>query len=106
MSVERAAVYPTGPLFRTTRGVPWGKAKRISEGFRALRRRVGLPEDLVPYGMRHAFASEALAGGETEAVVAALLGHASTRMVSETYGHVGDMAKVMRDALGRVRKSA
>ena len=76
MCRDRAAAQPTGPLFRNSRGNPWSSAKRITNAFRDLRTKLGLPKTVVPYSLRHQFVSEALAGGVPDTVVAALVGHA------------------------------
>jgi integrase len=58
---------------------------------------------VIPYGYRHGFATDALAQGVPDAQVAALLGHSGTAMLHRHYAHRGAKAKVLREALGRVR---
>ena len=102
-----AALYPDGPLFRSTRkfgGVrrPWTpngvrcRFKRLREKVAALRDREADPEErakipdlsgITAYVTRHTFATDALTGGMPVAVVAALLGHRSIKMVDEAYNH-------------------
>jgi hypothetical protein len=57
----------------------------------------------VAYGLRHTFATDALANGVPDAQVAELLGHSGTATLHRHYAHLGAKAKVLRDALDRVR---
>jgi integrase len=51
-------------------------------------KRAGLPEDLVPYDLRHTFASLLIWEGKLSIVeIAAQMGH-SPRMLLSTYAHV------------------
>jgi integrase len=70
---------------------------------RALRRKIGLPESVIPYGFRHTLATDALAQGVPEAHVAELLGHRGTAMLHKHYAHLGTRAAALRAALGMVR---
>ncbi|HEY4233763.1 MAG TPA: tyrosine-type recombinase/integrase [Lacipirellulaceae bacterium] len=81
-----AAEYPLGALFRTTRGVAWNK-NSINCLMRHVKRKLGI-EKLSATGLRHSFAHARLTAGQDSAVVAALMGHVSTRMVTERYGHL------------------
>jgi integrase len=119
------ALYPTGPLFRSTRkfdGVrkPWTRNgircrfKRLREKVQKLRaelqpeRRHEIPDlkGLTAYVLRHTYATEALGNGLSGPVVASLLGHRSTKMIDEHYSHLdqqGDLLKeAARRATGRV----
>lgn len=53
-----------------------------------------------------AFATRALAAGESDAVVAALLGHSSTAMIHKHYSHLDGQARVLKDAAERVATRA
>jgi integrase len=48
---------------------------------------IGVPQS-TPYWLRHTVATQLLAAGENPKVVAERLGHASTAMVLDVYGHV------------------
>jgi integrase len=93
----------SGPLFRRQLGTPFPSACYLARLVRKLRRKLGLPETIIPYGFRHTFATDALAGGVPEAHVAELLGHKGTAMLHKHYAHLGTKAAVLRAALGRVR---
>jgi integrase len=56
------------------------------------------------YQYRHTFATEALARGVPDTQVAALLGHASTAMLHRHYAHLGEKARVLQEALKKIRQ--
>lgn len=94
--------YPDGPLFRNRFGQPWSNnAVRIR--FRRLRERLPELKDVVAYCYRHAFATDGLVQGVPIATVAELLGHASTAMVEQCYGHLAQERSYLRDAALAVR---
>lgn len=103
LCAARAREYPAGPLFRTRRGAPWNGTKHVGRAFRDVRARLGLPPTAIPYSFRHGFVTDALGAGLSDSVVAALVGHTSTRMIHAVYSHLGDDARVLRAALGKVR---
>ncbi|MDX1929140.1 MAG: tyrosine-type recombinase/integrase [Pirellulaceae bacterium] len=78
---------PDGPLFLTVKKHKWTKDS-AGKRMRKLRRALGLPEDMILYSYRHTFATNSLLSGNSIAEVAELLGHTSTRMVSQVYGHL------------------
>lgn len=98
-----AIAHPEGPLFRTARGKPFPPAYYLARLVRDLRRRVGLPESVIPYGLRHSFATDALAGGVPDAIVAQLMGHAGTAMLHKHYSHLTEQARALRGGLEQVR---
>jgi integrase len=91
----------SGPLLRNRCGRPW-TGWAIVKAMQATRERAGLPGK-VAYGLRHTFATDALANGVPDAQVAELLGHSGTAMLHKHYSHLTARAQVLRDALGRVR---
>jgi integrase len=99
---ELSSKYTDGPLFRTTNGLPWCHTCYIAEKVRELRKRLGI-KNVIPYGFRHTFATDALVKGVPDAQVAALLGHSGTAMLHKHYAHLGARAKALRDALDKVR---
>lgn len=100
---DLAAKYPQGPLFRTATGRPWCHTCYLAEQLRQLRTRLCLPDTITPYSYRHTFATDALANGVPDAQVAELLGHQGTAMLHRHYAHLTARARVMRNALDRVR---
>lgn len=85
-------------VFLNCDGQPWKTAQVFARHFRRWADRLGLPKDVSPYCVRHAFTVAALEGGLGERQVADALGQADTRMVS-WYGR-GTRAKT--DHLKRV----
>jgi integrase len=98
-----AEKYPTGPLFRRALGTPFPSAYYLPRLVRNLRRKLSLPETVIPYAFRHGFATSAVAAGIPTAHVAELLGHTNTAMVERVYSHLGTKAAVLRAALEKVR---
>lgn len=80
------AKYPTGPLFRNTRGIPWNKDS-INCQFCRLKRLMEMP-GLCATALRHSFAHFRLTSGQDSMTVSKLLGHADGRMLSRRYGHL------------------
>ena len=101
LCLRLAGENPAGPLFRRKRGGPWKKGSwwRVMEG---AAKRAGVPAQM-PYGYRHAFATDALEAGVPETHVAELLGHTSTAMVAKHYGHLSSRSRALRESLERIR---
>jgi integrase len=97
LSRKLMAQHPEGPLFRNQRARPWTK-NAIRCRFRRLRKKAGVAPSIVAYAYRHTFATAGLESGVPLATVAELLGHTSTKMVSEHYGHLDQRADHLRDA--------
>jgi integrase len=118
------ALYPEGPLFRSTRrfkGVrrPWTRNgircrfKRLREKVQKLRaaekdsvKREKIPDltGLTSYVLRHTFTTQALVNGVPVPVVSALLGHKSMKMVDEHYNHTEQVTGELRDAAVKATK--
>lgn len=94
------ARHKKGLLFRTSRGNPWER-NVVTKRCRFMRQRCGVPQ-LSAYGLRHTFATRALCAGVSDTVVASLLGHRGTVMLHKHYSHLGDQARVLKDALDRL----
>jgi integrase len=94
-------LYPTGQLLRTSIGTPWNEDAWVGAMART-RRRAGLPH-AIAYGLRHSFATDALANGVPDAQVAELLGHQGTAMLHKHYAHLGARANALRSALAQIR---
>ena len=98
-----AKEHPAGPLFRTARGKAWPEGSYyLARLLAATCKRLGLPQ-VIPYGYRHTFATDALLRGVPDAHVAELLGHRGTHMLHRHYSHLGAKAKALADALTRIR---
>jgi integrase len=100
--VELKAIHPAGPLLRTSKGNVW-TCLIIGRARREARRKAGVPHAMA-YGLRHSFATDALANGVPHAHVAELLGHSNTNMLHRHYAHLGTKARALKEALGRVRR--
>jgi len=87
-------------LFRTVRGVPWTRAVVAHKMWR-LNAKLGIHATV--YGLRHTFATEALAKGVPDAQVAALMGHSGTAMLHKHYSHLTARSQALREALAKVR---
>jgi integrase len=91
----------TGLLFRSVSGGPLSTHAFVMK-FSRLSRIVG--RRVPAYGLRHSYATRALADGESDAVVAALLGHSNTGMIWKHYAHVSEMGRQLKDAADRIGK--
>jgi integrase len=89
-----------GLLFRTRTNRAWHK-KTLAHRMWRLQKKLGIKA--TAYGMRHTFATDALANGVPDAQVAALLGHSGTTMLHRHYSHLTAQSQALREALGRVR---
>jgi len=98
---EQKERYPHGALLRNRIGTPWNGPATVKAMF-DVRKRAGLPGKIC-YGLRHTFATDALAKGVPDAQVAALLGHSGTAMLHRHYSHLTARSQALREALGRVR---
>ncbi|VTT98958.1 phage integrase family protein : Phage-related integrase OS=Rhodopirellula baltica SWK14 GN=RBSWK_01414 PE=4 SV=1: Phage_integrase [Gemmataceae bacterium] len=93
------ARHGSGHLFRTSRGNPWRPAALVK---RMVQVSAKAGVHATAYMGRHTFATAALVAGVPDAVVAELLGHKGTAMVSRHYGHVGGQSRVLKDAVERL----
>lgn len=74
-----AEKYPTGPLFRNTRGEPWRKTG-WKQAMGRVQKKLGLARRPLTSGYRHTFATDALEVGAPDTHLAELLGHSTTSM--------------------------
>lgn len=99
--VQRLAKeYPTGKLFRNSKGNPWNKDS-IRCRFRRLKRELEMPE-LTATTLRHSFAHYRLSSGQDALTVSKLMGHNDTRMVATRYGHLEANAEYMNAAANAI----
>jgi integrase len=99
--VKQREQYPTGAFLRNNKGKAWG-SRPLVKAMIATRQRAGIPH-AVCYGLRHSFATDALANGVPDAHVAELLGHSGTAMLHRHYSHLTSKTAVLRSALAKVR---
>ena len=90
-----ASVHSAGPLLRNRRGTPWN-AMAVHARFRRLRKRIG--RQVRQYDFRHSWVTRKLLAGVDSHVVAKLAGHASTRMLDQTYSHIVEDHEFMQSA--------
>jgi integrase len=102
-----AKKYPTGPLFRNSRGTAW-KRHTIKEWFQRLdQRRYDRPSQkrvnfrLTAYAIRHTFATEALERGVDPVTLATIMGHKDVTMLMKVYQHLNRKTDHLRGALHR-----
>jgi integrase len=97
---EQQAEHPRGYLFRRPTGGRW-TTHSITQKFARVSRVAGVK--VTAYGLRHTFATDALAKGVPDAQVAALMGHSGTATLHKHYSHLTARSQALREALGRVR---
>ncbi|MEP1648238.1 tyrosine-type recombinase/integrase [Rhodopirellula bahusiensis] len=95
----RLEQYPTGALFRNSRGDAWSKSALRSRLYR-LGDKLGI-DNLMAYGFRHTYTTNSLIQGVDTVSLSHLLGHSSTRMVSEVYGHLSQNFDHLRQQAAR-----
>jgi integrase len=78
--------FPVGSLFRDSNAVPWRKDS-LGRMLKPLKEKMGMP-GLCMTTLRHSFAHSRLVKGQDAVTVAKLMGHASTNMVYQRYGHL------------------
>lgn len=97
LTARRIKQFPTGPIFRNKFGQPWS-SNAIRIRFRRLREQFPELKDVVAYCYRHTFATDGLVKGVPIATVAELLGHRSTAMIEEHYGHLAKERSYLHQA--------
>lgn len=94
-----ADLRPEGPIFLNSAGNPWTH-NALGLAMRRVKKRAGV--DIVPYDMRHGFATDAITAGVPAALVAEMMGHADLRMLGR-YTHLSDKHEALREAVEKVR---
>jgi integrase len=95
------ARYKTGHIFRSTSGSPF-TPQRLYYWFSKARDDLGLPSAVTAEAFRHAFATDGASRVQT-LVLAALMGHRDTKMLSRYYIHADKRAAEMRAAVESIR---
>jgi integrase len=93
--------HPTGPPLRNRVGKPWSQSA-VGMAMRKAAQKAGLPGKIA-YGYRHTWATDALAAGVPDAVVAEMLVHSSTAMLHRHYSHLATRGKLLAEAARKVR---
>jgi integrase len=93
---------PKGPIFLNTRGKPWG-INAWRQRFKRIRQKHPEFKDVVLYTLRHSYATDALTRGVDIATLAELMGHSSTRMIEQNYGHLDQKSEYLRKMAEKAR---
>jgi integrase len=88
-----------GHLFRGLRGKPLS-LQAMTMRFQRVSEKVG--HKVCSYSYRHTWATRALAAGESDTIVAAMMGHSGTNMIHKHYSHVGEQSRVLKGAAKRI----
>jgi site-specific recombinase XerD len=90
--------HPTGPILRNDDGRPWTMS---AVNCRLVRMKKHMGFKLMPYALRHTFATECLVNGVDAVTVAELMGHRDLTMVAKVYGHLAKQHTYLREQLNR-----
>lgn len=90
-------------VFLNCEGRPWNP-NSILQHLKRVKDRLGIKGSVYTYQLRHSFATYAMLGGSNTAMVAELLGHVDTTMVSRTYSHLADRPELY-DAVERAARA-
>jgi integrase len=98
------AEYPSGPIFRNTRGKPYTGDVVTMMMFKLRRRlkkkRKKIPKSLCVYGLRHTFATTFIREHPDKLeYLRELLGHKDMQMIRRHYGHLFDEHNALHDVL-------
>jgi len=96
--IRRAERWPDGPLFRNERGHPWTKDAVHNQIWR-LRTRAGVSVGLVVSALRHVFGTALMEKTGDVGLAAAVLGHASTAMLTRVYSRLDKRAAHLLSAV-------
>lgn len=94
----KIATATRGYVFTNSRGGAWNKTS-FNSAARRIKVKMNMPEFCM-YVCRHSFAVERIVRGKLDlAIVAKLMGHSSTDMVYQKYGHIGKQNDVLLAAV-------
>lgn len=80
-------------VFLNCEGEPWN-TDSIRQQLKRLKEKLKLKGNVYSYQLRHTFATNAILRGESTAVVAEMLGHVDTVMVSRVYAHLAGQPEI------------
>ena len=90
-------------VFVSRRKKPW-TSSHLDRMVLELRKKVGLPDGVVLYGLRHQFGTRAILNGVGLKSVSEAMGHASTR-TTEIYTHVSEEIEHLLDTVAQINRS-
>lgn len=88
-------------VFVTRQRKQWSR-NGIQQNVRRLRREVGLPEDVVVYGLRHSWGTRGVKNGVPIKHVSLGMGHAKVSTTDENYTHLDDDDAILHETMLRV----
>ena len=92
---------PTGEIFRNKFGRPWRKETLDTKILR-LHRKLGLPDDVVLHGIRHAFGQRhARKQGANLKLISLAMGHSSVTTTEKYYTHLDRELAAIRQAISK-----
>lgn len=86
-------------VFVNTRSRPWAR-NSIQQNLKRVRERIGLPDDLSLYSLRHLFGTTASMNGVELATLSQIMGHTSSRM-TEHYIHLAGQFEHLHKEMNR-----
>lgn len=101
--LEQRRQYAQGHLFLNEESAPF-TGLSLSRRCALCRERAGVKRPITLYGLRHTYATKALALGASNAQVAALVGN-SEAMITKHYAHIDADAKLLKELAERVSKA-
>jgi len=90
-------------VFVTHRRTPWARSS-LQQSVRRLRRKIGLSEDVILYGIRHFVGTQSVRNGNDVRTTADILGHTGTR-TTDRYIHPSNDRAHLAAAMARATSS-
>lgn len=94
--------HPSGPIFLNKIDRPWTK-DAMKCRFSRLQKKLGFP--MCAYAIRHAYATEGLKKGIDSLILAQIMGHSDTSMLSRHYAHLARNPVYLRTVVEKINKS-
>jgi site-specific recombinase XerD len=99
---RRMEAHPEGVIFTNRAGTAWTR-HTVAHRFERLRKQLDLGSELTAESFRHTLCTDMLSQGHNTEVVAAVLGHSSSAMISKHYSHLIDRHDVLLKAVNATR---
>ena len=87
-------------VFVNAKGTPWTRYA-FNTRFKRVRKRAGIPKECRPYGLRHAFGTNAIRKKVPIKVLSELMGHTSVR-TTERYIHLAGDTELLHEAVRQI----